>query len=62
MNNFYNHQAFIDLNPSQKEAVKNLEGPLLFYQERELGKQECLLPDLQISYIEIRPNLGIYLQ
>ena len=29
MNQFYNHQAFVDLNDSQKEAVKNLDGPLL---------------------------------
>ena len=29
MTQFYNHQAFTDLNDSQKEAVKNLDGPLL---------------------------------
>ena len=38
MTQFYNHQAYIDLNDSQKEAVKNLDGPLLVLSGAGTGK------------------------
>ena len=46
MTQFYNHQAFVDLNDSQKEAVKNLDGPLLVLSGAGTGKTRVLIARL----------------
>ncbi len=42
MTQFYNHEAFVNLNDSQKEAVKNLDGPLLVLSGAGTGKTRVL--------------------
>ncbi len=46
MTQIYNHQAYVDLNDSQKEAVKTLDGPLLVLSGAGTGKTRVLIARL----------------
>ena len=57
MNQFFNNKVFTDLNESQKEAVKTLEGPLLVLSGE--GTVVLFANGLTVDHISIKDDIAV---